>query len=136
MPESAQQRWVRLHPERVREIKAKWRRSAKGQKAAKDGHLLYAYKMTRAQRDEKIVHQNHRCAICNQKFSKKNPPCIDHSHDCCAGVRSCGSCLRDILCFRCNTVLDRVKDNATILSEMISYLARWWRTHGIQNNPS
>lgn len=42
--------------------------------------------------------QDHRCAVCQ----KKVPLCIDHDHSCCSGSRSCGDCVRGLLCQWCN----------------------------------
>jgi hypothetical protein len=53
--------------------------------------------------------QGHACAICREPFIEQRPR-IDHDHNCCKvppnGVsRSCGKCVRGLLCVRCNTWL-------------------------------
>lgn len=35
---------------------------------------------------------------------------VDHDHDCCDGARSCGACVRGVLCWRCNVVEGHLKD--------------------------
>lgn len=49
---------------------------------------------------------------------------IDHDHSCCAGQRSCGECVRGILCHACNTGLGSFKDNPDSLRAAVSYLER------------
>ena len=120
--------WTRKHPERAKVAKAAYRLSPKGLKAKADGHLQYSYGLTADQRDKKFQDQGNVCKICKRLCK----PCVDHNHACCSGKRSCGRCLRDILCSRCNTVLGRTKDDVTLLLTMVDYLRGW--QSGIQDN--
>jgi hypothetical protein len=46
------------------------------------------------------------CELCGRRLSRKSNvarPCIDHDHTCCPGERSCGKCIRGVLCMQCNT---------------------------------
>lgn len=46
------------------------------------------------------------CEICRRPFGERwSRATIDHDHRCCGGKRSCGSCVRGILCTTCNTAL-------------------------------
>lgn len=49
--------------------------------------------------------------------------CIDHDHECCPGVRSCGGCVRGGLCRKCNNAIGLFKDNPGLLRSAIRYLA-------------
>jgi hypothetical protein len=51
---------------------------------------------------------------------------IDHDHACCPGQRSCGRCLRGILCMNCNMMLGLVHDDMRRLQAALDYLA-WSR---------
>jgi hypothetical protein len=48
---------------------------------------------------------------------------IDHDHACCAGNKSCGKCVRGVLCVHCNVALGLVKDDPSRLQLLIDYLA-------------
>lgn len=47
---------------------------------------------------------------------------VDHDHSCCSGKRSCGMCVRGIVCSTCNTGLGMFKDSQAILGRAINYL--------------
>jgi hypothetical protein len=47
---------------------------------------------------------------------------VDHDHACCPGTRSCGKCIRGMLCNRCNTGLGMFLDDPNRLRHAASYL--------------
>jgi hypothetical protein len=46
--------------------------------------------------------QGYACQDCKKPFSNKRKPEVDHFHGCCPGKRSCGQCVRGLLCHKCN----------------------------------
>jgi Recombination endonuclease VII len=62
------------------------------------------------------------CAICHRESDGSLS--IDHDHRCCQPGRSCGKCVRGLLCLACNLVLGYVRDNPALLASAIEYLAR------------
>ena len=49
------------------------------------------------------------CAICGAMPNAQRFP-VDHDHDCCPDAkRSCGKCVRGILCVPCNVALGRLE---------------------------
>lgn len=69
--------------------------------------------------------QNEVCAICRGELPASGSGLgqIDHDHACCSsGARSCGKCVRGILCQRCNTGLGAFLDSPARLASAIDYL--------------
>lgn len=48
---------------------------------------------------------------------------IDHDHTCCPGKKSCGACLRKLLCNQCNQALGLLNEDPQRLQGLIDYLA-------------
>ena len=67
-----------------------------------------------------LKEQQYKCYICKKKTEKRLS--VDHNNACCAGEKSCGNCIRGLLCFECNIALGMVKDNVDTLQSMIDYL--------------
>ena len=66
--------------------------------------------------------QNGVCKICKNPELNGKRLSVDHDHACCSGVKSCGQCIRGLLCSRCNKTLGMVEDNVEYLQSMIDYL--------------
>lgn len=72
-----------------------------------------------------IDQQNGLCQICSKPLGEDYA--IDHDHDCCnygrqATKKSCGSCVRGLLCKPCNLALGIFKDDLEILVSAAFYL--------------
>jgi hypothetical protein len=46
--------------------------------------------------------QDGKCGICGKEQMKFD---VDHDHACCPGERTCGKCVRGLLCHNCNVKL-------------------------------
>lgn len=69
-------------------------------------HLLKNYGLTPELFHRLLAAQDYACAMCHEPFREDEPICIDHDHNCCkAEKRSCGECVRGLLCLSCNTAL-------------------------------
>lgn len=89
------------------------------------GHWLkYNYGLSLSDYENLLVAQNYVCAICgtDDPGQGKSNFCVDHDHACCAGTRSCGDCIRGLLCTYCNHGLGSLRDSPTILKSAIAYL--------------
>jgi hypothetical protein len=69
--------------------------------------------------------QGYKCAACGSTDSlSKKGWCVDHDHSCCYGVKSCGKCIRAILCTSCNKTLGDSYENKHRLKALIKYLEK------------
>jgi hypothetical protein len=87
-------------------------------------HLKYAYSIDLEQLlvliGEPIV-----CLICKSDTPGSMSWNVDHDHKCCSGSKSCGKCIRGILCHLCNKGIGLLGDDPILLSSAVSYLERF-----------
>jgi hypothetical protein len=101
-------RFSKEHPERAREAQ-----------------LKSLFGLTAVGYAELLKKQNGLCAGCGRaqvEFIKTF--CVDHSHNCCSGKKSCGKCIRGLLCVPCNLILGYAKDKVQTLKNLITYLEK------------
>lgn len=60
------------------------------------------------------------CEICGSNVKIL----VDHDHSCCPNNRSCGKCVRGVLCFTCNVAIGMLGDSVESLEKVLSYLKR------------
>lgn len=127
--------WERDKRERIYAYQAKWRAANKerlreqrlARRAAdpekhRGYSLRHRYGIGLAQYDTLLRSQDGGCALCRQ------PPdtealSVDHDHACCPGERSCGRCIRGLLCRRCNIDLGHLENrDATWFAATDAYL--------------
>ncbi|WP_086847030.1 endonuclease domain-containing protein [Amycolatopsis kentuckyensis] len=63
--------------------------------------------------------QGDSCAICARSDGAL---VVDHDHSCCPGSKTCGKCVRKLLCASCNSGLGFFFDNPTTLRLAASYI--------------
>jgi hypothetical protein len=98
----------------------KWAKENPDKKAATS--RKYYYGITLEEFNVKMTSQESKCAICGRFLIR---PSLDHGHDCCPGKKSCGKCIRGILCQGCNTIIGLADDSIEILSNAIQYLKEY-----------
>ena len=86
--------------------------------------LMFRYKMTIEQYDQMLKEQKGVCAICWGTNSTDKRLFVDHDHRCCPGERSCGKCVRGLLCSNCNRAEGSLKGSAAFTLRLLDYLVR------------
>lgn len=85
---------------------------------------LRKYGLTFEQFSQMLRSQQGLCGVCRKPLGTiRKYIAIDHDHACCASrIRTCGKCVRGLLCIPCNTGLGMFYDNPGILRGAIAYL--------------
>jgi hypothetical protein len=90
---------------------------------ANRSRLVAARKGLTAERVQALLEaQGGRCAICPSYLTV---PHIDHDHSCCPGPKSCGECVRGLLCASCNHMLGKARDKPEVLEAAARYLRQF-----------
>lgn len=77
--------------------------------------------------DELLAAQGGKCAICGEQDPSRDKTdgwAVDHDHTCCEVGRSCGKCIRGILCHNCNIGIGNLGDSAERVLAAGQYLLR------------
>lgn len=95
----------------------------KGNPIYKNIQLKYRYGITLDKYKELLAKQEDKCKICKTHQSGlKKKLSVDHDHSCCPGKKSCGECIRGLLCSACNHAIGLLKDNKEYMFNAIIYL--------------
>jgi len=87
--------------------------------------LKVLYGITPEQYEMLLLNQKGKCAICPivlDKSTRKTFPCVDHNHACCPSGKSCGKCIRGLLCARCNSAIGLFNESIEVMFAGIKYL--------------
>lgn len=68
------------------------------------------YGLTEEQFYARLASQGNACAMCREQFRDDQQVYVDHDHACCPEEgKSCGKCVRGLLCLRCNAALGHIE---------------------------
>lgn len=56
--------------------------------------------------------------------------CVDHDHRCCPTTKSCGKCIRGVLCKACNEAEGKLKSDTKIVKSLLTYMEKWEKNNG------
>ena len=93
--------------------------------AQRNLRLWQRYRLTPERYAELLAAQGGVCAVCRQD----RPLLVDHDHRCCPGTKSCGRCVRGLLCHGCNVGLGFFNDDIDAMVRALRYLL------GVGNEP-
>ena len=85
-------------------------------------HRLRPYNMTPEQYDQMLADQNDCCAWCEIPIADYRAQsgkwfAVDHDHACCPeSGKSCGGCVRALVCHKCNLAAGHFQDNLSAVS--------------------
>jgi hypothetical protein len=90
-------------------------------------HLQWGYNLSRFNISledfvRMLESQGEVCAICGGINSNGKALSVDHDHTCCPGDRSCGACIRGLLCAKCNLVVGMMNDDPDRLRAAANYV--------------
>jgi hypothetical protein len=89
----------------------------------RDRYMWRTYGLSIDQYEEALAAQGDGCAICGRGESQDGLSLsVDHDHTCCPGTKTCGRCIRGLLCRNCNWVLGQMQDDAERLAAAAEYL--------------
>lgn len=99
----------------------------------RDAKRRQKYGVSPSEFQSMIDSQDAKCAIC----ATGNPGgtgawCIDHDHSCCPGKKSCGKCVRALLCADCNKGIGLLRDDVDIIMAAAAYVLQ--RTNVLEMN--
>lgn len=87
-----------------------------------DKHRLFNYGITPVEYDAMLDKQGGGCAICGETCTSGRRLAVDHDHSCCSGDKTCGKCIRGLLCGSCNQGIGKLRDSPRLLLAAASYL--------------
>lgn len=87
--------------------------------------LLSVYNITQDDYNAMLERQNHVCAICKGVNANGYSLYVDHDHSCCPGEKSCGKCVRGLLCMTCNFGIGNFKDSPALIDSAREYLKHY-----------
>ena len=93
--------------------------------AAHGRRLQIVYSITAAEYARILAVQGGVCAICRRATGSYKKLSVDHDHACCDSDRSCGKCVRGLLCQPCNRMLGHLRDDPTAFRRAAHYLEHW-----------
>lgn len=117
------QRAAQRYAEMTNEERAEYINRGTERRRAIGYTLRLNYRVSIKWYEETLAAQGGGCAICGKRPSKTRRLSVDHDHSCCPGEKTCGECIRGLLCITCNVWLG-FYENEDWVRRAKSYLDR------------
>ena len=96
----------------------------------RERNLEHFYGLTKDKYERMLKEQNYKCANLFCPHPEDTNLFVDHDHSCCENYngyrrKTCGKCIRGLLCSECNFALGKVKDSEASLLGLVEYLKKW-----------
>ena len=86
------------------------RESPEARKRSNRKYRIASYGLTQELFDSLLAAQQFACGMCHEPFGEGQLIHVDHDHTCCREKnRSCGKCIRGLLCHTCNIALGHIE---------------------------
>jgi Recombination endonuclease VII len=86
------------------------RESPESRKKSNRKYRIASYGLAQEDFDLLLDIQGYACGMCHEPFEEGQLIHVDHDHACCQRKnRSCGECVRGLLCHTCNIVLGHIE---------------------------
>src|ERR1700749_1122771 len=86
------------------------RGSPESRKKSNRKYRISSYGLTQELFDLLLGAQRNACGMCHEPFEERQLIHVDHDHACCQRKnRSCGKCIRGLLCHTCNIALGYIE---------------------------
>ena len=107
---------------RAKDAESKRSKYVSNPEKQKSATLKYKYKMTLDDYDRMLEQQGGVCALCSSPEPEgRGRFHVDHDHLCCPTDKTCGKCIRGLLCSPCNVRLG-VLENTLWVEKAQAYL--------------
>jgi hypothetical protein len=117
-----QSKWRKKNAKRLRQKERE--AYAKNPRPSQSATMKYKYGITYDEYDLLLEKQGGGCGICGSKIpGGRGRFHIDHDHSCCPTEKTCGKCVRGLLCAHCNTKLGMLESDWKEKAE--AYLEGW-----------
>lgn len=110
--------------ERLNRYRREWHRKRRADDPdyVRRRNLKENYGLSLADYDRMVFAQGARCRVCGEE----DILVVDHDHGCCPSKKTCGKCVRGLLCAHCNRLLGLMGDNVDEVvrrtSALLAYL--------------
>jgi hypothetical protein len=115
-------RWRLNNPAKRKAIDLKPRIRENNPSSNRRRTLKYTHSITPVIYDALLSKQGGVCAICKQICKTGKRLAVDHDHLCCPSRRSCGKCIRGLICGNCNKGIGNLQDSPAVLRAAADYI--------------